>query len=171
MKPHNNVLDAKRLIGRKFKDAEVQANIKHFPFKVICKGGEPTIVVEYRGEQKEFTPEEIFSMVLTKMKEAAEAYLDIAVTNAVVTATKDVGAISGLNGLRIIKEPTAAAIAYGLDEKVTGQSNVLIFDLGGGAFDVSLLVVEEGILKAAAGDTHLGGEDFNNRLVNHFIQN
>ncbi|KAL4068054.1 heat shock cognate 70 [Scleroderma citrinum] len=183
MNPHNTVFDAKRLIGRKFDDAEVQADIKHFPFKVINKAGKPSIQVQYRGETKDFTPEEISSMVLTKMKEIAEAYLGTTIKNAVVTvpayfndsqrqATKDAGIISGLNVLRIINEPTAAAIAYGLDKKVSGERNVLIFDLGGGTFDVSLLTIEEGIfeVKATAGDTHLGGEDFDNRLVNHFVQ-
>jgi len=161
----------------------VQSDIKHFPFEVFNKGGKPYIRVEYRGEKKEFSPEEVSSMVLTKMRETAEAYLGGTVNNAVVTvpayfndsqrqATKDAGTISGLNVLRIINEPTAAAIAYGLDKKVTGERNVLIFDLGGGTFDVSLLTIEEGIfeVKATAGDTHLGGEDFDNRLVNHFIQ-
>jgi L1 cell adhesion molecule like protein len=183
LNPHNTVFDAKRLIGRKFDDPEVQSDIKHYPFKVVSKGGKPTIQVEYRGETKEFTPEEISSMVLLKMKETAEAYLGTTITNAVVTvpayfndsqrqATKDAGTIAGLNVLRIINEPTAAAIAYGLDKKVTGERNVLIFDLGGGTFDVSLLTIEEGIfeVKATAGDTHLGGEDFDNRLVNHFVQ-
>jgi L1 cell adhesion molecule like protein len=183
MNPYNTVFDAKRLIGRKFEDAEVQSDLKHFPFKVIGKGGKPVITVEYRGEQKEFTPEEISSMVLIKMKETAESYLGQTITNAVVTvpayfndsqrqATKDAGVIAGLNVLRIINEPTAAAIAYGLDKKVQGERNVLIFDLGGGTFDVSLLTIEEGIfeVKATAGDTHLGGEDFDNRLVTHFVQ-
>ncbi|KAF8522226.1 hsp71-like protein [Hysterangium stoloniferum] len=183
MNPHNTVFDAKRLIGRKFDDAEVQSDMKHFPFKVISKAGKPVVQVEYRGETKDFTPEEVSAMVLTKMKETAEAYLGTTVTNAVVTvpayfndsqrqATKDAGVIAGLNVLRIINEPTAAAIAYGLDKKVTGERNVLIFDLGGGTFDVSLLTIEEGIfeVKATAGDTHLGGEDFDNRLVNHFVQ-
>ncbi|KAF9645117.1 heat shock cognate 70 [Thelephora ganbajun] len=183
MNPHNTVFDAKRLIGRKFSDAEVQSDIKHFPFKVIDKSGKPYVRVQYRGEDKEFSPEEISSMVLTKMRETAESYLGINITNAVVTvpayfndsqrqATKDAGTICGLNVLRIINEPTAAAIAYGLDKKTTGERNVLIFDLGGGTFDVSLLTIEEGIfeVKATAGDTHLGGEDFDNRLVNHFVQ-
>ncbi|KAJ7285914.1 heat shock protein HSS1 [Mycena rebaudengoi] len=183
MNPINTVFDAKRLIGRKFDDAEVQADMKHFPFTVFSKGGKPYIRVEYRGESKEFSPEEISSMVLLKMKETAESYLGTTINNAVVTvpayfndsqrqATKDAGTISGMNVLRIINEPTAAAIAYGLDKKVTGERNVLIFDLGGGTFDVSLLTIEEGIfeVKATAGDTHLGGEDFDNRLVNHFAQ-
>ncbi|EIW60083.1 heat shock protein HSS1 [Trametes versicolor FP-101664 SS1] len=183
MNPHNTVFDAKRLIGRKFADAEVQSDIKHFPFTVFDKGGKPYIRVQYRGEDKEFSPEEISSMILTKMKEVAESYLGGTVTSAVVTvpayfndsqrqATKDAGTISGLNVLRIINEPTAAAIAYGLDKKTVGERNVLIFDLGGGTFDVSLLTIEEGIfeVKATAGDTHLGGEDFDNRLVNHFVQ-
>jgi len=182
MNPHNTVFDAKRLIGRKFADAEVQADMKHFPFKVIDKSGKPVVEVEFKGETKNFTPEEISSMILTKMRETAEAYLGGTVNNAVVTvpayfndsqrqATKDAGLIAGLNVLRIINEPTAAAIAYGLDKKVEGERNVLIFDLGGGTFDVSLLTIEEGIfeVKSTAGDTHLGGEDFDNRLVNHFV--
>ncbi|KAG0691156.1 70-kilodalton heat shock protein [Pichia californica] len=181
MNPHNTVFDAKRLIGRKFEDTEVQTDMKHFPFKVINEGGKPKIQVEYKGETKVFTPEEISSMILTKMRETAEAYLGAKVSDAVVTvpayfndsqrqATKDAGAIAGLNVLRIINEPTAAAIAYGLDKKTEGEKNVLIFDLGGGTFDVSLLSIEEGIfeVKATAGDTHLGGEDFDNRLVNFF---
>ena len=182
MNPSNTVFDAKRLIGRKFADAEVQADMKHFPFKIIDKGGKPIVEVEFKGETKTFTPEEISSMILVKMRETAEAYLGGTVNNAVVTvpayfndsqrqATKDAGLIAGLNVLRIINEPTAAAIAYGLDKKVEGERNVLIFDLGGGTFDVSLLTIEEGIfeVKSTAGDTHLGGEDFDNRLVNHFV--
>ncbi|KAH8704247.1 molecular chaperone Hsp70 [Talaromyces proteolyticus] len=181
MNPHNTVFDAKRLIGRKFNDAEVQSDAKHFPFKVVDKATKPVIEVEFKGETKQFTPEEISSMVLIKMRETAEAYLGGTVNNAVVTvpayfndsqrqATKDAGLIAGLNVLRIINEPTAAAIAYGLDKKAEGERNVLIFDLGGGTFDVSLLTIEEGIfeVKATAGDTHLGGEDFDSRLVNHF---
>ncbi|EER33223.1 heat shock protein SSA1 [Candida tropicalis MYA-3404] len=184
MNPSNTVFDAKRLIGRKFNDPEVQTDIKHFPFKVIDKGGKPNVEVEYKGETKVFTPEEISSMVLGKMKEIAEGFLGTTVKDAVVTvpayfndsqrqATKDAGLIAGLNVLRIINEPTAAAIAYGLDKKGSkGEHNVLIFDLGGGTFDVSLLAIDEGIfeVKATAGDTHLGGEDFDNRLVNFFIQ-
>ncbi|KAI3648903.1 hypothetical protein MP228_006757 [Amoeboaphelidium protococcarum] len=183
LNPYNTVFDAKRLIGRKFADPEVQSDMKHWPFKVIDKAGKPFIQVEYLGETKTFTPEEISAMVLTKMKETAEAFLGTKVTNAVVTvpayfndsqrqATKDAGSIAGLNVMRIINEPTAAAIAYGLDKKTKGEKNVLIFDLGGGTFDVSLLTIEEGIfeVKATAGDTHLGGEDFDNRLVTHFAQ-
>lgn len=182
MNPANTVFDAKRLIGRKFSDAEVQGDIKHFPFKVVDKAGKPQIQVEYKGETKVFTPEEISSMILTKMKETAESFLGTKVEDAVVTvpayfndsqrqATKDAGLIAGLNVKRIINEPTAAAIAYGLDKKSEQEKNVLIFDLGGGTFDVSLLSIEDGIfeVKATAGDTHLGGEDFDNRLVNHFV--
>ena len=183
MNASNTVFDAKRLIGRKFSDAGVQSDMKHWPFTVIPgTGGTPIIEVEYKGEKKQFKAEEISSMVLTKMREIAEAYLGKEVKNAVVTvpayfndsqrqATKDAGAIAGLNILRIINEPTAAAIAYGLDKKGE-EKNVLIFDLGGGTFDVSLLTIEEGIfeVKATAGDTHLGGEDFDNRMVDYFLQ-
>jgi L1 cell adhesion molecule like protein len=180
MNPSNTVFDAKRLIGRKFDDVEVQTDLKHFPFKVINEDTLPKIQVEFKGETKTFTPEEISSMILTKMKETAENFLGTAVNDAVVTvpayfndsqrqATKDAGLIAGLNVLRIINEPTAAAIAYGLDKKDEGEKNVLIFDLGGGTFDVSLLAIEDGIfeVKATAGDTHLGGEDFDNKLVDH----
>jgi L1 cell adhesion molecule like protein len=182
MNPHNTVFDAKRLIGRKFEDATVQSDMKHWPFKVVSDGGKPKIQVEYKGETKTFFPEEVSSMVLLKMKETAEAFLGKAVKDAVITvpayfndsqrqATKDAGAISGMNVLRIINEPTAAAIAYGLDKKGHGERNVLIFDLGGGTFDVSILTIEDGIfeVKSTAGDTHLGGEDFDNRMVNHFL--
>ncbi|CEG77416.1 Putative FAFR114Wp [Rhizopus microsporus] len=183
MNPHNTVFDAKRMIGRRFNDPEIQADMKHWPFKIVDKDGKPNIQVEHKGETKTFTPEEISSMVLTKMRETSESYLGTTVSSAVITvpayfndsqrqATKDAGTIAGLNVLRIINEPTAAAIAYGLDKKTKGEANVLIFDLGGGTFDVSLLTIEEGIfeVKATAGDTHLGGEDFDNRLVDHFIQ-
>uniref|UniRef100_A0A8C8I0C1 Uncharacterized protein n=1 Tax=Oncorhynchus tshawytscha TaxID=74940 RepID=A0A8C8I0C1_ONCTS len=181
MNPTNTVFDAKRLIGRKFDDQIVKSDMKLWPFKVISDGGKPRVQVEYKGETKAFYPEEISSMVLVKMKEIAEAYLGQKVSNAVITvpayfndsqrqATKDAGVISGLNVLRIINEPTSAAIAYGLDKGKRGERNVLIFDLGGGTFDVSILTIEDGIfeVKATAGDTHLGGEDFDNRLVNHF---
>ncbi|XP_027344913.1 heat shock 70 kDa protein-like isoform X1 [Abrus precatorius] len=185
MNPQNTVFDAKRLIGRRFSDPSVQSDMKHWPFKVVPgPADKPMIVVQYKGEEKQFSAEEISSMVLTKMKEIAEAFLGQSIKNAVITvpayfndsqrqATKDAGAIAGLNVTRIINEPTAAAIAYGLDKKASrsGEKNVLIFDLGGGTFDVSLLTIEEGIfeVKATAGDTHLGGEDFDNRLVNHFV--
>merc|ERR1711871_1656069 len=182
--PENTVFDAKRLIGRKFADPIVQSDIKLWSFKVVAGSGDkPMIQVNFGGEDKKFHPEEISSMILTKMKETAEAYLGTKVNDAVVTvpayfndsqrqATKDAGAIAGLNVLHIINEPTAAAIAYGLDKKSSGETNVLIFDLGGGTFDVSLLTIDDGIfeVKATAGDTHLGGEDFDNRLVNHFVQ-
>jgi len=186
MNPQNTVFDAKRLIGRRFTDASVQSDMKLWPFKVLSgPGDKPMIEVIYKGEKKQFSPEEISSMVLIKMREIAEAFLGQTVKNAVVTvpayfndsqrqATKDAGLIAGLNVLRIINEPTAAAIAYGLDKKATStkEKNVLIFDLGGGTFDVSILTIEEGIfeVKATAGDTHLGGEDFDNRMVNHFVQ-
>merc|ERR1712100_683259 len=184
MNPINTVFDAKRLIGRKFTDPIVQADMKHWPFKIIQKDGDkPYIQVEYMGETKVFAPEEISSMVLQKMKQVAESYLGTTVDSAVVTvpayfndgqrqATKDAGTIAGLQVKRIINEPTAAAIAYGLDKKSAGETNVLIFDLGGGTFDVSLLTIDDGIfeVKATAGDTHLGGEDFDNRMVNHFVQ-
>jgi len=183
MNPSNTIFDAKRLIGRKFEDTCVQSDMKHWPFEVISDGGKPKLQVDYKGETKSFFPEEVSSMVLTKMKETAEAYLGKTVTDAVVTvpayfndsqrqATKDAGTIAGLNVLRIINEPTAAAIAYGLDKKGKGERNVLIFDLGGGTFDVSILTIEDGIfeVKSTAGDTHLGGEDFDNRMVNHFTE-
>lgn len=181
--PHNTVFDAKRLIGRRFSDKVVQEDMTHWPFKVIDKDTKPIIEIEFRGETKQFTPEEISSMVLLKMKQTAEAYLGKDVPSAVVTvpayfndsqrqATKDAGSIAGLNVLRIINEPTAAAIAYGLDKQQDSEKKVLIYDLGGGTFDVSLLTIEGGIfeVKATAGDTHLGGEDFDNRLVNHFVE-
>merc|ERR1711977_530365 len=182
--PENTVFDAKRLIGRKFADPIVQADIKLWPFKVIAGSGDkPMIVVNFMGEEKKFHPEEISSMILIKMKETAEAYLGTKVNDAVVTvpayfndsqrqATKDAGSIAGLNVLRIINEPTAAAIAYGLDKKGSGERNVLIYDMGGGTFDVSLLTIEDGIfeVKATAGDTHLGGEDFDNRIVDYCMK-
>jgi len=180
MNPENTVYDAKRLIGRKMDDPIIQNEVNNFPFDVINIDNKPKIKVEYKSETKEYHPEEISSMVLTKMKEIAESYIGNEVIDVVITvpayfndsqrqATKDAGIIAGLNVLRIINEPTAAAIAYGLDKKGEEQT-VLIFDLGGGTFDVSLLSIEDGIfeVKATAGDTHLGGEDFDNLLVNHF---
>jgi L1 cell adhesion molecule like protein len=185
MNPQNTVFDAKRLIGRNFNDDSVQRDMAHWPFKVVSEANKPKIQVEYKCETKTFNPEEVSSMVLTKMKETAEAYLGHSVKDAVITvpayfndsqrqATKDAGVIAGLNVLRIINEPTAAAIAYGLSNKKgkNGENNVLIFDLGGGTFDVSILSIEDGIfeVKATAGDTHLGGEDFDNRMVDHFVK-
>ncbi|CAL1291445.1 unnamed protein product [Larinioides sclopetarius] len=184
LNPENTVFDAKRLIGRKYDDPKIQQDVKHWPFKVINHGGKPKISVEFKGEQKLFNPEEISAMVLTKMKETAEMYLGQKVTDAVITvpayfndsqrqATKDAGKIAGLNVLRIINEPTAAALAYGLDKNLHGEKNVLIFDLGGGTFDVSVLTIDEGSLfevRSTAGDTHLGGEDFDNRMVTHFAE-
>ncbi|CAL8311614.1 unnamed protein product [Arctogadus glacialis] len=183
MNPTNTVFDAKRLIGRKFDDVVVQADMKHWPFTVLSDAGKPKIQVERKEENKSFYPEEVSSMVLGKMKEIAEAYLGQKVSNAVITvpayfndsqrqATKDAGVIAGLNVLRIISEPTAAAIAYGLDKGKSSERNVLIFDLGGGTFDVSILTIKDGIfeVKSTAGDTHLGGEDFDNRLVDHFVE-
>jgi L1 cell adhesion molecule like protein len=182
LNPKNTVFDAKRLIGRGFEDESVQKDIKSWPFKVINDNGNPKIEVEYLGESKSFSPQEISSMVLNKMKEIAEAKIGKKVEKAVITvpayfndaqrqATKDAGAISGLNVLRIINEPTAAAIAYGLGAgKSEKERHVLIFDLGGGTFDVSLLNITGGVftVKATAGDTHLGGQDFDTNLLEHF---
>ena len=181
--PLNTVFDAKRLIGQKFDDPKVQSDIKHLSYKVVNDQDKPMINVDFRGESKTFSPEEISSMILVKMKETAEAYLGETVTDAVVTvpayfndsqrqATKDAGVIAGLNILRIINEPTAAAIAYGLDNKSSTNKNILIFDCGGGTFDVSILSIEDSFfeVKATAGDTHLGGEDFDTKLVEYFIQ-
>lgn len=181
--PEGSIFDAKRLIGRRFEDSTVQADMKHWPFAVTNKGGKPHIRVSVKGMDKVFTPEEISSMVLTKMKETAEDYLGMAVTDAVITvpayfndsqrqATKDAGRIAGLKVLRIINEPTAAALAYGLEKNTEDDKNVLIFDLGGGTFDVSVLTIAEGSMfevKSTAGDTHLGGEDFDNRMVDYFV--
>lgn len=182
--PENTVFDAKRLIGRKFDEGVVKSDCKLWPFTV--KNGNqdrPVIEVSYKGEKRTFFPEEISSMVLVKMKETAESYIGQAVKDAVVTvpayfndaqrqATKDAGRIANLNVLRIINEPTAAAIAYGLDKNNSDERNVLIFDLGGGTFDVSLLTIDDGVFEvmATAGDTHLGGEDFDNKLVEHCVQ-
>lgn len=184
MNPKNTVFDAKRLIGRKFSDKKVQDDMKDWSYEVVAgPGDKPMINVESHGEKKTFSPEEISSMVLTKMKDIAESFMGKTVKDAVVTvpayfndsqrqATKDAAAIAGLNCLRIINEPTAAAIAYGLDKNKDEDKNVLIFDLGGGTFDVSLLNIEGGIfeVKATAGDTHLGGEDFDARLLRHFSE-
>ena len=184
MNPKNTVFDAKRLIGRKFNDSCVQNDMKHWPFKVSSgTNDKPIIGVDYKGEDKEFSAEEISAMILTYMKSVAENYIGDTVDSAVITvpayfndsqrmATKDAGRIAGLNVLRIINEPTAAAIAYGLDKKEEGEKNVLIFDCGGGTFDVSVLSIDDGIfeVKATAGDTHLGGEDLDNRMVEHFSQ-
>jgi len=183
MNPENTIYDAKRLIGRKFDDENLQKDKKLLSYDIIKDdGGKPLIEVSYKCEKKTFTPEEISSMILTKMKETGESYLGGTVKDAVITvpayfndsqrqATKDAGAIAGLNVLRVINEPTAAAIAYGLDKVKGKESNVLIFDLGGGTFDVSILSIDDGIfeVKATAGDTHLGGEDFDSRLVQHFM--
>ena len=180
--PTNTVFDAKRLIGRKFNDHLVQEDMKLWPFTVIKEehGDRPQIVVDYQGNKKRFFAEEISAMVLQKMKKIAEDFLGKEVKDAIVTvpayfndaqrqATKDAGTISGLNVIRIINEPTAAAIAYGIDKKFKEERNVLIFDLGGGTFDVSVLSLEEGLfeVKATNGHTHLGGEDFDNRLVEY----
>jgi len=181
--PENTIFDAKRLIGRDYKDPSVVADMKYWPFTVVDKNGKPNVKVAVnQGENKMFQPEEISAMVLTKMKEIAEAYLGKKVTHAVVTvpayfndaqrqATKDAGTIAGLTVMRIINEPTAAAIAYGLDKK-EGEKNILVFDLGGGTFDVSLLTIDNGVFEVVStnGDTHLGGEDFDNRVMEHFIK-
>uniref|UniRef100_A0A0N5B6M2 Heat shock protein 70 n=1 Tax=Strongyloides papillosus TaxID=174720 RepID=A0A0N5B6M2_STREA len=180
--PANTIFDAKRLVGRDFSDKTVQADMKLWPFKVENKNNKPNVVVKVKDEKKSFTPEEISAMVLTKMKEIAETYLGKEVKHAVITvpayfndaqrqATKDAGTIAGLNVVRIINEPTAAAIAYGLDKK-EGEKNILVFDLGGGTFDVSLLTIDNGVFEVLAtnGDTHLGGEDFDQRVMEYFIK-
>lgn len=184
LNPNNTIFDAKRLIGRSFDDPTVQSDRKNWPFQVINESGRPKFRVQSKETWKTFTPEEISSMVLTKMKETAEAYLGQTIKDAVITvpayfndsqrqATKDAGMIAGLNVKRIINEPTAAALAYGLDKNLSGEKNVLIFDLGGGTFDVSILTIDDGSLfevRSTAGDTHLGGEDIDNRMVNHFVE-
>lgn len=182
LNPKNTIFDVKRLIGRKFTDATVQSDKKLLPFDIVNRNNKPHISVEIKGETKEFAPEELSAMVLIKMKQIAETYLGRPVKNAVVTvpayfndaqrqATKDAGTIAGLNVMRIINEPTAAAIAYGLDKKPKEQ-NILIFDLGGGTFDVTVLTIDEGVFEVLAtnGDTHLGGEDFDHRVMQHFIK-
>jgi L1 cell adhesion molecule like protein len=183
MNPTNTLFGVKRMIGREFADPALQSDIKNWPFRVNNSTNKPLIAVQYQGQEKLLRPEEVSAMVLTKMKQTAEDYLGQPVKSAVITvpayfidsqrqATKDAGAIAGLNVLRIINEPTAAALSYGLDNKKSGEQNVLIFDLGGGTFDVSLLTIEDGIfeVKATAGDTHLGGEDFDERLMEHCIK-
>jgi len=180
--PENTIFDVKRLIGRRYDDPEVQRDKKLYPYKIVNKDGKPFIETDFKGKTKTYSPEEISAMILTKMKETAEAYLGQKVTNAVVTcpayftdsqrlATKDAGKIAGLNVLRMINEPTAAAIAYGLDKK-GGEQNILIFDLGGGTFDVSILTIDSGVFEVVAtnGDTHLGGEDFDQRIMEHLLK-
>ena len=181
--PTNTVFDVKRLIGRKFSDKSVQKDTTLLPYKVVDgKGDKPAVEVEVNGATKVFSPEEVSAMVLRKMKETAESYLGEPVHHAVVTvpayfndaqrqATKDAGAIAGLNVARVLNEPTAAAIAYGLDAGKAHEEHVLVFDLGGGTFDVTLLAIDDGVfeVKATAGDTHLGGEDFDQRMMDHCI--
>ena len=179
--PENTIFDVKRFIGRKYSDETVQSDKKHLPFNVINNNQKPYVEVTVKGEQKQFAPEEVSAMVLGKMKEIAENYLGKPVTHAVVTvpayfndaqrqATKDAGVIAGLKVARILNEPTAAAIAYGMDEKA--ESTILVYDLGGGTFDVTLLTVDDGVFEvlATAGDTHLGGEDFDQRVMEHFLK-
>ncbi|KAF2870228.1 heat shock protein 70 family [Massariosphaeria phaeospora] len=181
--PHRTIFDIKRLIGLKYNDKTVQNDIKHFPFTVVNKSGQPRVQVDVHGKETTFTPEEISAMVLGKMKEVAESYLGESVKNAVVTvpayfndaqraATKDAGTIAGLNVLRVVNEPTAAALAYGLDKTDQKERQVIVYDLGGGTFDVSILTIEEGVfeVQATAGDTHLGGEDFDNRVISYFAK-
>ncbi|CDY22648.1 BnaC08g42820D [Brassica napus] len=180
--PEGTIFDPKRLMGRKFDDPDVQRDIKFLPYKVVNKDGKPYIQVKVKGEVKVFSPEEISAMILTKMKETAEAFLGKKIKDAVITvpayfndaqrqATKDAGAIAGLNVVRIINEPTGAAIAYGLDKK-GGETNILVYDLGGGTFDVSILTIDNGVFEvlSTSGDTHLGGEDFDHRVMDYFIK-
>ena len=184
LNPENTIFDAKRLMGHKFSDKHVQQDISHFPFNIVQGANDtPVMEVEYKNETKRFTPQEIGAFVLEKMKSIAEAYIGKEVKNAVITvpayfndaqrqATKDAGAICGLNVLRIINEPTAAAIAYGLDNKDSKERNIIIYDVGGGTLDVTLLNLDEGIfeVKATSGNSRLGGEDFDNNMVTHFVE-
>lgn len=180
--PVNTIYVVKRLIGRNFEDKEVQRDLKYLPYKVVSKSGKPYVKVDTKDGETKLSPEQVSAMILIKMKEIAEAYLGRDVKFAVVTvpayfndaqrqATKDAGSIAGLDVLRIINEPTAAAIAYGMDKK-SGEKNIVVFDLGGGTFDVSLLTIDNGVFEvvATAGDTHLGGEDFDQRVTEHFIK-
>jgi len=181
--PENTIFDIKRLIGRKYSDSSVQADKKLVPYKIISKDDKPFVEVIVDGKTRSFAPEEVSAMILTKMKEIAETFLGDEVKNAVVTvpayfndaqrqATKDAGTISGMNVQRIINEPTAAAIAYGLNKKTGGEKNILVYDLGGGTFDVTLLTIDSGVFEVLAtnGDTHLGGEDFDQRVMQYFIK-
>jgi len=181
--PENTIYDVKRFMGQKFQDTNVQNEMKHMPYKVVSgKNNNPMLCVEYKNEKKEFSPQEISAFILEKMKSTAESYLGKEVKNAVITvpayfndaqrqATKDAGAICGLNVLRIINEPTAAAIAYGLDQNNDKEKNIIIYDVGGGTLDVTLLALDDGIfeVKATSGDTHLGGEDFDHNMMAHFV--
>ena len=180
--PTRTLYDVKRLIGRRYGDSTVQHDKKYLPYDIVDRDGKPYIKTQVKADQKQFSPEEISAMILIKMKEIAETYLGKKVRNAVVTvpayfndaqrqATKDAGTISGLNVVRILNEPTAAAIAYGLDKK-SGERNILVFDLGGGTFDVSILTIDNGVFEVVStnGDTHLGGEDFDQRVLDHFIK-
>jgi len=172
----------KRLVGRKYLDKTVQSDKNYLPFEIVNRDGKPYVEALISGQKKQFAPEEVSAMILTKMKEIAEVFIGQKVTNAVVTvpayfndaqrqATKDAGTIAGLNVVRILNEPTAAAIAYGLDKK-NGEKNILVFDLGGGTFDVSILTIDNGVFEviSTSGDTHLGGEDFDQRVLDYFMK-